>query len=110
MSTQFFNAFTLEGAMRVAIEGELLVSNRQEFKQRMLDLLEAGNRRFVLDLAQCAYIDGSGQGVLVSVSKKIRDAGGSLELRGLNEDLVNLFRITHLDSLFVIRDSAAVTV
>lgn len=106
----FSTASTPDGTTRIAIEGELLVSNRQEFKQRVLDLLEAGARTFVFDLSQCDYIDGSGQGVLVSVSKKIRDAGGWLELRGLNEDLVNLFRITHLDSLFIIRDSAAVTV
>ena len=45
-------------------------------------------------------------GVLVSLSKKIRDEGGDLRLAGLNEDLKTLFELTKLDTLFAITDSA----
>ena len=95
------------GVLIVEVEGQLIVGNRQEFKQTILDALEAGERRFLVDFTNTGYIDSSGLGVLVSLSKKIRDEGGDLRLAGLNEDLRTLFELTKLDTLFAISDSAA---
>jgi anti-sigma B factor antagonist len=84
----------------VEVEGQLIVGNRQELKQ-----LENGDRKFVIDFAKTGYIDSSGLGVLVSLSKKIREQGGELRLSSLNEDLRTLFELTKLDTLFRIADS-----
>ena len=95
------------GALVLEVEGQLIVGNRQEFKQKILDALDAGERRFLVDFTNTGYIDSSGLGVLVSLSKKIRDEGGELRLAGLNEDLRTLFELTKLDTLFAISDTAA---
>lgn len=89
----------------VEVEGQLIVGNRQELKQQVLDQLEAGDRKFVIDFADTGYIDSSGLGVLVSLSKKIREQGGELRLSSLNEDLRTLFELTKLDTLFQIADN-----
>jgi anti-sigma B factor antagonist len=89
----------------VEVEGQLIVGNRQELKQQVLEQLEAGDRKFVIDFANTGYIDSSGLGVLVSLSKKIREQGGELRLSSLNEDLRTLFELTKLDTLFSIADS-----
>jgi anti-sigma B factor antagonist len=94
------------GVVVIEVEGQLIVGNRQELKQRVLDGLEAGDRKFLIDFTHTGYIDSSGLGVLVSLSKKIRDEGGDLRLAGLNEDLKTLFELTKLDTLFAITDSA----
>lgn len=86
----------------VEVEGQLIVGNRQELKQQVLDRLEGGDRKFVIDFANTGYIDSSGLGVLVSLSKKIREQGGELRLSSLNEDLRTLFELTKLDTLFQI--------
>ncbi len=91
----------------VAVEGQLIVGNRQELKQKVLEELENGERKFVVDFDQTGYIDSSGLGVLVSLSKKIREQGGELRLASLNEDLRTLFELTKLDTLFKIADSRA---
>lgn len=91
----------------VDVEGQLIVGNRQELKQRVLDQLDQGDRTFVIDFARTGYIDSSGLGVLVSLSKKIREQGGDLRLAGLNEDLRTLFELTKLDTLFTITDTRA---
>jgi anti-sigma B factor antagonist len=99
-------AMTREGeTLVVDVGGQLIVGNRQELKQRVLDELERGERRFLIDFAQTGYIDSSGLGVLVSLSKKIREQGGELRLANLNEDLKTLFELTKLDTLFQIADS-----
>ena len=96
-----------KGVLIVEVDGQLIVGNRQEFKQKVLDALDAGERKFLVDFTATGYIDSSGLGVLVSLSKKIRDEGGELRLAGLNDDLKTLFELTKLDTLFAISDSAA---
>jgi len=95
------------GVSVVTVDGQLIVANRQELKQIVQDALDGGARRFLLDFTPTAYIDSSGLGALVSISKRVREAGGELRLAGLNEDLRSLFELTKLDTLFTISDTAA---
>ncbi len=89
----------------VEVTGQLIVGNRQELKDNVLSLLDGGSRKFLIDFSDTAYIDSSGLGVLVSLSKKIREKGGEMRLSNLNEDLRTLFELTKLDTLFLIADS-----
>src|ERR1700743_39041 len=84
----------------VDVEGQLIVGNRQEIKQKVLDELEKGERKFLIDFPRTGYIDSSGLGVLVSLSKKIREQGGELRLANLNDDLKTLFEVKKLDTFF----------
>src|SRR5437016_4768473 len=95
------------GVVVVGVDGQLIVGNRQELKQKVLDALEGGSRKFVIDFTKTGYIDSSGLGVLVSLSKKVREQGGDLRLAGLNEDLQTLFELTKLDTLFSIAKTPA---
>jgi anti-anti-sigma factor len=94
------------GVVVIGVDGQLIVGNRHELKQKVLDAIEAGERKVLIDFTNTGYIDSSGLGALVSLSKKLRDAGGDLRLAGLNEDLRTLFELTKLDTLFSIADSA----
>ncbi len=100
-----FRAEKVNDVLVVDVEGQLIVGNRQELKQKVLEELEKGERKFVVDFAKTGYIDSSGLGVLVSLSKKIREQGGELRLANLNDDLRTLFELTKLDTLFQIADS-----
>jgi len=100
-----FQVEKVDGVLVVDVEGQLIVGNRQELKQKVLEELENGERKFVVDFEKTGYIDSSGLGVLVSLSKKVREQGGELRLANLNEDLKTLFELTKLDTLFHIADS-----
>jgi anti-sigma B factor antagonist len=76
----------------VDVEGQLIVGNRQELKQKVLDELERGEKKFLIDFSQTGYIDSSGLGV-------------ELRLANLNDDLKTLFELTKLDTLFQIADT-----
>ena len=97
-----FHASKENGVVIVDVDGQLIVGNRQELKQRVLDEVERGERRFLIDFGQTGYIDSSGLGVLVSLSKRIRELDGELRLTNLNDDLKTLFELTKLDTLFQI--------
>ena len=95
------------GVTVVTVDGQLIVANRQELKQRIQDALDQGDRKFLLDFSGTAYVDSSGLGALVSMSKKVREVGGDLRLAGLNDDLRSLFELTKLDTLFTISETAS---
>lgn len=89
----------------IEVEGQLIVGNRQELKQRVLEESEAGVTKILVDFARTGYIDSSGLGVLVSLAKRLRELGGDLRLANLNDDLQTLFELTKLDTLFQIADT-----
>jgi len=96
-------SFSLErtdDVLIVTVDGQLVVTNRQEFKQAILDAVEEGVRVVVADFSTAGYIDSSGLGALVSLSRRLRETGGDLRLVGLNDDLRSLFELTRLDALF----------
>ena len=88
----------------IQVGGQLIVGNRQLLKEQVLDRLERGDRKFIVDFSKTDYIDSSGLGVLVTLSKKIREQGGQLSLVSLSEDLRTLFELTKLDTLFIFSD------
>ena len=94
-----------KGVVIVGVDGQLIVGNRHDLKKKVLDAVDDGDRKFVIDFAATGYIDSSGLGVLVSLAKKVREAGGDLQLAGLNDDLRTLFELTKLDTLFTIVDT-----
>jgi len=75
-------------------EGTLII---RDFIRR---LLEAGDRKFVLNLADCDYIDSSGLGELVTSFTTVRNAGGQLKLLNLTKRVQDLLQITKLLTVF----------
>lgn len=101
-----FSKVQNDGVAILKVEGQLIVGNRQELKGLVQEGLDRGERKFVIDCTQTGYIDSSGLGALVSLSRKVREQGGELRIAGLNEDLRALFELTKLDTLFHISPTA----
>ncbi len=94
-----------KGVVIIGVDGQLIVGNRHDLKSKVMESMDVGETKFVVDFTNTGYIDSSGLGVLVSLAKKIRESGGDLVLAGLNEDLRTLFELTKLDTLFAIQPS-----
>ncbi|GIT52156.1 MAG: hypothetical protein Ct9H300mP15_23690 [Gemmatimonadota bacterium] len=99
-----FKVVAKDDVTLIEVGGQLIVGNRQLLKEQVLDQLERGDRKFIVDFSKTDYIDSSGLGVLVTLSKKIREQGGQLSLVSLSEDLRTLFELTKLDTLFIFSD------
>ncbi len=91
-----------KGVVVIGVDGQLIVGNRHELKEKVQSAVDAGDRKVLIDFSDTGYIDSSGLGALVSLSKKLREGDGELRLAGLNEDLRTLFELTKLDTLFKI--------
>ena len=93
-----------DGQVVAGISREFTTENRKELKQKVLDELGRGERAFTIDFGQTAYVDSAALGVLVSLSKKIREGGGALRLANLSTELRALLAVTRLDTIFQIGD------
>ena len=91
----------------IEIDPELIVRNRLALRQRIVDALAEGHRVIVLDMGRCRQIDSAGLGVLVSCTKRAREAGSQLVFERVGADLRTLLDITGLGALFDIRSGAA---
>lgn len=78
------------------------------FKEFLHALIEEGNRKFIIDLAACEYLDSTFLGAIVSVLKKLTAMNGDLRLV-YNKDVPSLiFMLTRMDKVFKIYDSLQV--
>ena len=93
------------GVTVISVDGQLIIGNRHELKDLIQAALDRGDRRLLVDFSRTGYIDSTGLGALVSISRRIREAGGELRLAGLNDDLRSLFELTKLDTLFTITET-----
>lgn len=74
------------------------------FKDRMRDLTADAPGRVILDLAAVDFIDSSGLGAIVAAMKQL-GGGRRLELAQLSPLVGKVFRLTRMDSVFVIHES-----
>ena len=93
----------------IQLGGEVDLYTAPEFKERLVELIESGKTKIVVDLSEATFIDSTTLGVLVGGVKRLRPAGGSLALVCSDQNITKIFEITGLDRVFPIhatRDEA----
>lgn len=75
-----------------------------QFKERMREIISTPSVRVVLDMSNVGFLDSSGLGAVVAVMKALGPVR-RLELSGLTTTVEKVFRLTRMDSVFVIHKS-----
>ena len=76
-----------------------------QFKDRMRELTRNSTApRVVFDMSNVAFLDSSGLGAVVAVLKALAP-DRKLELSGLTPTVQKVFRLTRMDSIFIIHDA-----
>jgi anti-sigma B factor antagonist len=96
---------TVAGRRVLEVAGEIDVYTAPQLRQRLISLVEAGDRQVVVDLGRVDFLDSTGLGVLVGALKRLRGVDGELTLVCPQERLLKIFRITGLDRVFTLYDS-----
>ncbi len=71
----------------------------------LIETIDAGRRKIVLDLAMVEFIDSSGLGAILSAVKHL-GGNGEMAVSNLAEPIQSLFRLTRLDRVFAIYTTA----
>ena len=75
-----------------------------QFKERMREIVALPSARVVLDMSNVGFLDSSGLGAVVAVMKALGPIR-RLELSGLTPTVEKVFRLTRMDTVFIIHKS-----
>ena len=76
--------------------------NTDPLKEQIAHLVSQGNANLVLDLSQVTFMDSSGLSLILFCKRTCEEAKGSIVLRGLQEYVQNLVKLTNLDKTVTI--------
>jgi anti-sigma B factor antagonist len=83
----------------VYVTGELDAYTAARLRESLAELIGAGARQIVVDLAELSFMAASGLGVLVGASKRLRREEGKLLLRAAPPGVNKMIEITGLDAM-----------
>lgn len=96
-----------QGVPVLAMRGEIDLSSAPRLREALLRLQTGEPSVVVLDLSEVTFLDSTGLGILIGALKRIQTAGGELRLVINRPNLLKVFEITGLTSLFTLCQSRA---
>ena len=92
----------VNGLSIIDIAGDLTVplENPRALRERVAALVQRGDRRILLNVANLRHLDSSFVGEMVASYKAMAAHGGVLMLAHVSPHLRNVLRTTNLDALF----------
>ncbi len=92
----------------VDVAGKLTLSEGDELlRDKVNSLIQQGQKKLVLNLANVPYIDSAGLGEIVRTYTTVSKNGGSLKLLSLTKRIQDLLSITKLLTVFEVYESEA---
>jgi anti-anti-sigma factor len=94
-----------DNAMVVSVTGRMDATTTPEYEQKLNQLIESGQKSFVIDFIDLEYISSAGlRGILVTV-KAIKAAGGKIAFANIRNTVKDVFDISGFGTIFQINDS-----
>lgn len=95
---------TPDGVPVLDLRGEVDLSTAPILKEALTHATE-NSRHLIINMADVTYMDSSGFGTLLAVTRALRPLGGSVHLVGCNSGIDRMLQITRLNTLFGIHGS-----
>ncbi len=77
----------------------VLGSDSMRVEWNVAELLKENQKKVILDLAGVTVVDSTGVGILVMCYAKMKKAGGSLRIAGVNGMVEDTLKLTSVDKL-----------
>ena len=80
----------------------------QEFGQELYDLVEReGRKKIILNFGNVEFLSSAALGKLIGFDKRVKQHGAELILSNIRPEIYEVFAITKLTKLFIIKDDEA---
>lgn len=92
---------TRDGVTVLDLEGKIVLGEGDDvLRDKVREVIAAGHRKVLLNLAGVPYVDSAGLGELVRCHTRVVRAGGSIKLLNLTSRMRDLLQITKLVTVF----------
>jgi len=105
MSLQI-NEHEENGVIVLDLNGKVTIgAGDVKIRETVMDVLERGHDKLILNLKNLKYMDSSGVGELVSIFTTVSNKGGQLKLTNLSSKIFDLLQITQLLQVFDVHEN-----
>ncbi len=92
-----------DGALVLLPVGRLDSANARSFESIVMERIEGGEQRLLVDFSRLDFISSSGMRVLLMAAKRLQASEGKLVLCAMAEHIHEVFRISGFDQIIPIR-------
>ena len=90
----------------VEIRGSLVGDGDTDaLREAVVDFIEQGNKRLIINLQKATYINSSGIGSIIAAHTSYVRNGGEVRLSGISNSIQNLLAVTKLIDVFEVYDT-----
>jgi len=86
----------------IAIRGELDTLAAKSFAADMEPVLAEAGKQITMDFSELEYISSAGMRTILLLQKTAEDKGGKVSIKGMSEDILQIFRMTGFDQIIEI--------
>ena len=86
----------------ISADGGIDRHTSREFTNQILELVEGGMTKIIIDCEKLTYISSWGLGVLLRLHKRAKAAGGEVKIANVHNHIIAVLEITHLNKIFAI--------
>lgn len=98
-------SFLQDGTLTIALKGEIDHHCAKSFIQAISTKIEAYTpKRCILDFAEVPFMDSSGIAVVINTLRSMARIEGKLELKGLSQQPMKVFRASGVDKLVEVKE------
>lgn len=87
------------------VTGEVDVFTAPKLRERIVQSIDQGHEKLLVNLDGVGFMDSTGLGTLVGGLKRMKERGGTLALVCSNRPVLRILTITGLDAVFSIHES-----
>jgi len=86
----------------IVIRGELDTLAAKSFAAELEPAMSDAGRRIILDFTELEYISSAGMRIILLLQKTASGKGGKVSIKGMSEDIRQIFRMTGFDQMIEI--------
>ena len=94
----------IDGKYVATLEGEMDSAAAIEAEEVLKPLYESEGKEVIIDCKNLEYIASSGLRILLGILKGAKAAGSRVVMRGVNDDIKTVFKLTGFISIFEFED------
>ena len=90
----------IDGKFIATLEGEMDTAAATEAEEVLKPLYNSNGKDVIIECSGLEYIASSGLRILLGILKGAKATGSKVTMRGVNDDIENVFKLTGFISLF----------
>lgn len=86
----------------LGLRGRMDSVTSRTVEEKLLSLIDGGERHLIVDCAELAYVSSAGLRVFLMAAKRVTQVKGKMILTTLNQDVQQVFELTGFSSILQI--------